>query len=71
MITEVQVILFSYNGVDIGISKKLLISSFKFLDAKRADFSALHAHIMLFDRLPQVSGQYESSLNKALEEKNF
>lgn len=40
MITEVQVILFSYNGVDIGISKKLLISSFKFLDAKRADFSA-------------------------------
>ena len=27
--------------------------------------------IMLFDRLPQVSCQYESSLNKALEEKIF
>jgi len=47
MITEVQVILFSYNGVDIGISKKLLISSFKFLDAKRADFSGLHAHYVV------------------------
>ena len=51
-------------------TNKMLFKNRLFPTQKVQNFQ-LCTLIMLFDRLPQVSCQYESSLNKALEEKNF
>ena len=42
-------------------TNKILFKKSYISDAKSATFSAPHVHIMIFDRLPQVSGQYKSS----------
>ena len=50
---------------------KMIFKNRIFPTQKVQNFQLVCTLIMLFDRLPQVSCQYESSLNKALEEKIF